>query len=69
MSNINLQDKAVQAATRFCERKDYEILDTGWTSNEGTEVDLVAKDDGCLVFIDVTAKEYSERFGISWEKT
>lgn len=47
MSNINLQDKAVQAATRFCERKDYEILDTGWTSNEGITVDLVAKDDDC----------------------
>ncbi len=60
MSNIKLQDKAVQAATRFCERKDYEILDTGWTSNEGTTVDLVAKDDDCLVFIDVAAKEYGE---------
>ena len=58
MSNNNLQKKAVRAATRFCEHKGYEILDAGWTSPEGTTVDLVADDEGCLVFIDVTAKEY-----------
>ena len=62
MSNINLQEKAVQAATRFCERKDYEILGTGWVSPEGTKVDLIADDEGCLVFIDVTAKEYGKGF-------
>ena len=60
MSNVNLQEKAVKAATRFCERKGYEILSTGWTSPEGTTVDLVADDEGCLVFIDVTAKVYGE---------
>ena len=60
MSNNNLQKKAVRAATRFCEHKGYEILDAGWTSPEGTTVDLVAEDEGCLVFIDVAAKEYGE---------
>ena len=60
MSNFELQEKAVKAATRFIERKGYELLETGWTSPEGTQIDLVASDDDTLVFIDVTATEYGE---------
>lgn len=60
MSNYELQEKAVRAAIRFCERKGYEIIDTDWVSREGAKVDLVAKDKDCLVFIDVTAKEYGD---------
>lgn len=52
--------KAVKAATRFIERKGYELLETGWTSLEGTQIDLVANDEDTLVFIDVTATEYGE---------
>ena len=52
MSNFELQEKAVKAATRFIERKGFELLDSGWTSPEGTQIDLV--------FIDVTATEYGE---------
>ena len=60
MSNFELQEKAVKAATRFIERKGYELLETGWTSPEGTKIDLVANDEDALVFIDVTATEYGE---------
>lgn len=60
MSNYELQEKAVKAAARFIERKGYELLETGWTSPEGTRIDLVAKDEDTLVFIDVTATEYGE---------
>lgn len=60
MSNFELQEKAVKAATRLIERKGFELLDTGWTSPEGTQIDLVANDEGTLVFIDVTATEYVE---------
>ena len=31
MSNFGLQEKAVQAATCSIERKDFELLETGWT--------------------------------------
>lgn len=31
MSNVELQEKAVKEATRFIERKGFELLDTGWT--------------------------------------
>lgn len=34
MSNFELQEKAVKAATRFIERKGFELLETGWTSPE-----------------------------------
>ena len=60
MSNFELQEKAVKAATRFIERKGYELLDTGWTSPEGTQIDLIANDEDTLVSIDVTATEYGE---------
>ena len=60
MSNFELQEKAVKAAARFIERKGYELLETGWTSPEGTRIDLVANDEDTLVFIDVTATEYGE---------
>lgn len=60
MSNFELQEKAVKAATRFIERKGFELLEAGWTSPEGTQIDLIANDEGTLVFIDVTATEYGE---------
>lgn len=60
MSNFELQEKAVKAATRFIERKGFELLETGWTSPEGSQVDLIASDEDALVFIDVTATEYGE---------
>ena len=60
MSNFGLQEKAVKAATRFIERKGYELLEAGWASPEGTLIDLVANDEDTLVFIDVTATEYGE---------
>lgn len=58
MSNYELQEKAVKAAARFIEHKGFELLEAGWTSPEGTQIDLIASDDDTLVFIDVTATEY-----------
>ena len=60
MSNFELQEKAVKAAARFIERKGFELLEAGWTSPEGTQIDLIANDEDTLVFIDVTATEYGE---------
>lgn len=60
MSNFELQEKTVKATTRFIVRKGYELFGTGWTSPEGTQIDLVASDEDTLVFIDVTATEYGE---------
>lgn len=54
--NKQLQAKAIQAASRFCERRGYEILDTSWAPDgSSSQVDLVARDEEAIVFIDVTA--------------
>lgn len=50
MSNSKLQERAVEAAARFIEHKDFELLETSWTSPEGTTIDLIANDEGTLVF-------------------
>lgn len=57
----DLHERAVKAAIRFCEHRGYEILDEGWTK-EGTagRIDLVAREDDVLVFIDVTVAEQSD---------
>lgn len=68
MSNFELQEKAVKAATRFIERKGFELLEAGWTSPEGTQIDLIANDEDTLVFIDVTATEYGEGGGFEGGK-
>ena len=60
MSNFELQEKAVKAATRFIERKGSELLETGWTSPEGIQIDLIASDEDSPDFVDVTATEYGE---------
>ncbi|WP_418738998.1 YraN family protein [Ellagibacter isourolithinifaciens] len=60
MSNFELQEKAVKTATRFIERKGYELLETGWTFPEGIQIDLIANNEEALVLIDVTATEYGE---------
>lgn len=52
-----LQDKAKQAAKRFVERRGYKILDTDYTCKHGS-VDIVAKDDDCIVFISTSARLY-----------
>ena len=60
-TNTELQSKAIQAATRFCERRGYEILATEWQPEEGDgRIDLVAEDEGAIVFIDVTATSHED---------
>ena len=58
----NLHERAVEAASRFVERKGYEVLDRNW-SCEGVagRLDLVAMDEGVIVFIDVTAANRERR--------
>ena len=60
MSN-ELQSKAIQAATRFVERRGYEVLDEGWRpEGSKSQIDLVAQDEDAIVFIEVTANDSDE---------
>lgn len=56
-----LHIRALEAAERFVGRKGYEVLDRSW-SREGMagHIDLVAADDGEIVFIAVTAADHAE---------
>lgn len=57
----NLHTRALKAAERFVERRGYEVLDSNW-SREGLagRIDLVANDEGSIVFIAVSATDHSE---------
>lgn len=49
-----LHSRGCDAACRYLERQGYEIVDRGWECPAGT-ADIVAYDDGALVFIRVRA--------------
>lgn len=52
----NLQEKAITASEKFLERRGYEIIDTNWEVPDGFgTIDIVAEDEGAIVFVDVKA--------------
>lgn len=56
-----MHERAVKAAARYAEIKGYEMIDREWTSEAlAGRIDLVAKDDDAIVFIEVTAVDRSE---------
>ena len=57
MNKEELHRRAVKAATQYILRKGWEVIDTDWESVCGNRVDLVAEDNGELVFIEVTESE------------
>ena len=58
-----LNEKAIEAAARFLERKGCEVTDRRWEGPEGIgPIDLVAVDDGELVFVDVVARRSTAGF-------
>lgn len=50
-----LHDKVVEAAKKFLERRNYEVIAREWEAPNGYIIDIIAKDndDDCLVFIEV----------------
>ena len=52
-----LKNRAIQAANAFITRRGYEVLDEEWgTAQEDLRIDLVAKDENAIVFINVAAR-------------
>ncbi len=58
MSNLN--EKATKAAARYLDHRGYTVLETVWKCPAGTS-DIVAEDEGVLVFVDVSVREESKR--------
>ena len=60
------ETKAVHAAGLFLDRKGYNVRETGWEDPEGAgSVDVIAEDEGALVFIDVIAEEGADGFPVN----
>lgn len=55
-----LSARGEEAAARFLERRGYEILERNWKCNAG-EVDIIAKDDDWLVFVEVKTRRNTDQ--------
>ena len=51
-----LKEKAIKAAARFLTHRGYEVIETQWKSDSGSSLDLVAREDGTVVFVDIYAR-------------
>lgn len=56
-----LKEKAIKAAAKFLEQRGYEIVESNWKSENGSLLDLVAKEDDTVVFVDVYARSGIDR--------
>ena len=57
--NTEFKMRANEAAEKFLYRRGYDILETQWTCEAGT-VDVVAREDDALVFVDVRFTDLSD---------
>jgi len=52
-----LQERAIEAAAVFVERRRYDVFDKVWSPEEGISIDLVTRDGDDVVLTDVAACE------------
>ena len=53
--NLDLGRRGEEAAARFLVRRGYEVIERNWTCPAG-EADIIAKDDECIVFVEVKTR-------------
>lgn len=56
-----LKEKAVKAAERFLVQRGYEVVENNWKSESGSSIDLVAREDDTVVFVNVYARSGIDR--------
>lgn len=56
-----LKEKAVRAAEKFLVQRGYEVVESNWKSESGSSIDLVAREDSTVVFVDVYARSGIDR--------
>lgn len=59
--------KGEDLAVKFLKKKKYKIVERNFRADKFGEIDIVAKDQGELVFVEVKART-DERFGIAEEE-
>lgn len=55
-----LKEKAIKAAARLLIQRGYEVVETSWES-EGSAIDVVAREDDAIVFVDVFARRGTDK--------
>ena len=58
---FELKQKAIKAAATFLDRRGYEVIDIEWESEDGSCIDVVARDEDAIVFCDVQARRGAEK--------
>ena len=57
-----LKNKAIKAASKFLDRRGYEVIEAEWKSEGDLSIDVIARDeDGTVVFCDVEARTSIEK--------
>jgi len=56
--NIKIGNKGEDEATKFLEKKGFQILDRNWRYDH-KEIDIVAKIDNIIVFVEVKTRKYN----------
>lgn len=56
-----LMEKAVKAAEKFLVQRGYELIESNWKSESRSSIDLVAREDSTVVFVDVFARSGIDR--------
>ena len=62
MNTVETGRSAEEAATNYLIEQGYEILDRNFTYKKIGEIDIVARYNGCLVFVEVRSR-YSHVYG------
>lgn len=65
MSTVNVGNKGEELACQYLEKLGYQILERNFRI-QGGEIDIVAKDNNYLVFIEVKTR-YSHEYGVPVE--
>lgn len=56
----NWKERGIEAARHLVERRGYEVLSTSWECEAG-KIDIVARDENCLVLIEVNTQTDMEK--------
>lgn len=54
--------KCNEASARFLDRRGYELVERTWEKDPKSPIDIVAKDEDALVFVQVKGREGSDTF-------
>lgn len=65
MNNVEYGKSGEQAAINYIEKLGYEVIETNYASYIG-EIDIIALDKGCYVFIEVKTRS-SQNYGLPKE--